>query len=160
VTRLAVVLSSAAIAAALPNPLPASTVAAASGPGLPGACAILTRAEVKKVMPWPSALDGLEDTEEAYGTGTYCSYPGVNVWLGRYSASMIEEARKRGPLTPAPDVAPGALLHVRGKRTVALYVKLGDRLVMVESVVGLGESAESVTSEVIALGKVLVEKLR
>lgn len=158
--RFAVACSSITIVAALVQPLTAQTSGAGRDTDRPGACTILTRAEVKKHMPWPDMMDSLEETEEPWGTGTYCSYPGVTIWLGRYSASVIESARKLGPLTPAPDVAPEAFFHAQGRSEAGLYIRLGDRLAHIETPLGFVETLDSVQPKLVALGKALVAKLR
>ena len=123
------------------------------------ACAILTREEVKKIMPWHPAQDRQKETEEPWGTGSVCFYPSVLIFVGKYSPSRLSDARKLSPLVPVAGIGDEAFLQERSG-FAELYIKVGDRLVHVQKGIPFTESFESLKPAVIALGKALVAKLR
>ena len=52
------------------------------------ACSLLTRDEVKEVVPWPPLLDPLESEETVLPNGSGCNYP--NTYIQVLSASAWE----------------------------------------------------------------------
>ena len=124
------------------------------------ACTILSRDEVKKIVPWSAQADREKETEMPLGSGSACVYPSVQIYVDKYSASRIESARKDGALIPAPGIGDEAFLQQKGKYWAELYIKAGDRLVLVEKEIPADGTFESVKPPMIALGKALVAKLR
>jgi len=125
------------------------------------ACSLLTRAEVKKLMPWPSHVDQIPDQEDPIGTtGSSCAYPSVHVQVMPFSQRMIDTARKSGKLEAVSGVGDEAHFHDNRNRYAELYVKTDKHLLTLQANVPTGQTSESVKPAVIALAKAFVEKLR
>ena len=126
------------------------------------ACTILPREEVKKIFPWSVQADLDTDTGMPLGTGSACVYPSVQIYVDQYSAAKrhIEAARKNGPLTPVAGIGDEAFVQQKGKFWVVLYVKVGDRLLLIEKDIVNGGTLESVKPSMIALAQALIAKLR
>ena len=161
-TRLVSILASGAMGASMfVAPLVAQKPATPAADGQrPKACGILPREELKKIMPWGAAFDPVKETEEPYGTGSVCSYPGFDIFVGKYSQSTLDFARKRGPLLPVAGVGDEAFLREDGRTFAHIYVKVGDRIVQVQKSIRFDETFESVKPALIAMGKALAAKLR
>lgn len=132
---------------------------AATGARL-NACTILSRDEVKKIFPWSAQGDSGKDTEMPLGGGSACVYPSVQIYVDKYSDSTIEAARKDGPLIPVAGIGDNAYLQQKGKHWAELYIKVGDRMVLIEKDIAPGATLESLKPSMVALGKALVAKLR
>ena len=151
-----------ALAAAMfvPPALAQTPTASADKGQRPNACSILTREEVKKIMQWNAVFDKQKETEEPFGSGSVCFYPGVHVFVGTRWASDIESARRRGPVTPVAGIGDEAFLHANGSSFAELYIRVGDRRLHVQRGIPFTETFESVKPSLIALGKALAAKLR
>ena len=159
-TGLAITLVSVAITGTILVSPPGSLMTSDPAGQRPNACSLLTREEVKKIMPWHPAADRQKETEQPWGTGSLCSYPSVTIFVGSYSPSKLEEARKRYPLVAVAGIGDEAFLQENGSSFAELYVKVGDRMVHVQKTIPFTESFDSVKPAVIALGKALAGKLR
>lgn len=126
------------------------------------ACSLLTREEVKKIMPWPAVVDQFPTQEEAIGTdGSSCEYPSVGIQVLAFRQSMLDSAQKIGKLEPVPGVGDQAFIHHRMTTLFAeMYVKVGDRLLTIQASVPTGKTIDDVKPAVITLAKALVAKLR
>ena len=122
------------------------------------ACTLLPREEVKKIFPWKGDLE--KETEMALGGGSACVYPSVQIYVDKYSAAKIEAARKDGELIPAPGIGDEAFLQQKGKYWAELYIRVGDRLLLIEKDIPADGTFESVKSPMLALAKALIAKLR
>ena len=124
------------------------------------ACTILPREEVKKIFPWdvPRELD--EDTELPFGGGSACVYPSVHIYVDKYSAAKIEAARKDGQLIPAPGIGDEAFFQQKGKIWAELYIRTGDRLLLIEKDIPPDGTFESVKPPMVALARAVIAKLR
>ena len=125
------------------------------------ACSLLTRDEVKKLVPWAPMLDQFPSREEPIGaTGSACSHPSVHIQVMSFSRQTIDAAKKRGKLEPAAGVGDEAYLYENPSGYLELYAKVGTHLVTVQKSVRAGEKVESVRPGVIALARALAAKLR
>jgi len=125
------------------------------------ACSLLTRDEVKKLIPWAAMLDQFPTDEESIGTsGSACSYPSVHIQVLSYAPQTIDAARKRGKLQSIGEVGDEAYLYENPNGYLELYAKVGKHLVTVQKSVRADEKVESVRPGVVALAKALAAKLR
>lgn len=125
------------------------------------ACSLLTRAEVKKVLPWAPQLDQFPNEEEPIGTtGSSCAYPTVFIQVLPFSQRMIESAKQRDKLESVSGVGDEAYFHSNKNGYAELYVKTGKYLLTLQGDVPTGKTSESIKPAVVALAKLLVEKLR
>jgi hypothetical protein len=131
---------------------------AATGTPL-NACTILSRDEVKKIVPWGPEADREKEYEQPLVGGSGCVYPSVAFVVYKYSVSRIDAARKDGPLIPVPGTGDAAFLQQK-KHWAELYVKVGDRMVHITQIIPSDGTFESVKPSMVALGKALVAKLR
>ena len=160
--RVVVVLALVAVSAAtLGLQLFAQKPAAPTATGARfNACTILPREEVKKIFPW--SVDPIldKDDEVQFDGGSACIYPSVHVYVGEYSAAKIEAKRKDGPLTSIAGLGDEAFIQQKGKNWVELYVKVGRRLLHIETDILGGDTLESVKPSMIALARAVIAKLR
>lgn len=125
------------------------------------ACSFLTRAEVKKVLPWAPQLDQFPNEEEPIGTtGSSCGYPSVFIQVMPFSQRMIDTAKQRDKLESVSGVGDEAYFHNNKDRYAELYVKSGKYLLTLQGDVPNGKTSESIKPAVVALGKLLVERVR
>ena len=123
------------------------------------ACSLVPKAEVKKNLPWKSALDGLPVNEEAVGaSGSSCGYPSVFIQIIPFSPRMIDLARKQGGLEPISGVGDEAYFHNNSDRYAEVYVKVGERLLTLQA--DLDGNLGTVKPGVVNLAKAYVAKLR
>jgi len=161
-SRLVVVFVLMAVASAtldLPVLAQKPSTAAQTGARF-NACTLLPRDEVKKIVPWTVQGDLEKETEMPLGGGSACVYPSVQIYVDKYSASRIESARKDGPLHSVPGIGDDAFIQQKGKYWAELYVKVGDRLLLIEKDIPADGTFESVKPSMVALAKALVVKLR
>lgn len=142
---------------------PASQKPVASSASVPqrvSACSLLTREEIKKIVPWAPMLDQFKAEEEALGaTGSSCTYPGVHIQVLPFSQGTIDAAKKRGKLEPVAGVGDEAYLYENPAGYAELYTKVGPRLLTIQKTVRVGETMEAAKPPVIALAKALAAKL-
>ncbi len=90
------------------------------------ACSLLTRAEVKKVLPWAPQLDQFPNEELPIGTtGSSCGYPTIFIQVMPFSQRMIDAAKKRDKLESISGIGDEAYFHNNKDRYAELYVKTG-----------------------------------
>jgi uncharacterized protein YdhG (YjbR/CyaY superfamily) len=148
--------SSAALALQQPQAAPP---AAKAGPMR--ACSLLTRAEVKKLLPWPPQLEQFPNEEEPIGTtGSSCGYPTVFIQVLPFSQRMIDSAKQRDKLEPVSGVGDEAYFHDNKNRYAELYVKTGKYLLTLQGDVPTGKTSESIKPAVVALARLLAERVR
>lgn len=124
------------------------------------ACSLLTRAEVKKLMPWPAMLDNLPNQEDAIGaSGSACEYPSVGIQVLPYTPNFIETVRKRSPLETVTGVGDEAYFHY-DRNFADLTVKVGKRIVTVQKNLNPGEMGPDAKPSTVALAKALIAKLK
>lgn len=153
----AVVLS--ALPAALPAQAPGSRQQPATAPARIAVCALVPKAEVKRHLPWISALDGIAIEEEAVGSyGSSCNYPSVLVQVMPFSQGMIDVARKKGGLETVSGVGDEAYFYNNANEYAELYVRAGKQLLTLQA--NLDGNLAAVKPGVLALAKVFVAKLR
>jgi hypothetical protein len=140
---------------------PAPTPPAATGARI-SACALVPRAEVRKILPWPDMLDQFKDEEDPIGaTGSGCNFPSVYVQILPYGPTFLKSLRDQGlKLEPAPGVGDDAYLRDNKGRWAELYAKVGDRMLTLQANIPSGKNAGDMKPALIALGKAYAAKLR
>ena len=125
------------------------------------ACSLLTREEVKKIVPWAPLLDQFPSQEEPIGaTGSACEYPTVGIQVLSYSKSFVDAAGKQHKLEPVAGVGDEAYLRNNAGRYAELFARVGTRLLTIQKNIGPGQTFETEKPAVIQLAKALVAKLR
>ncbi len=135
--------------------------AAQSGqPARVAACKLLSKEEVKKILPWQAMFDQMPVEEEPIGaTGSSCSYPSATIQVLAYTPRFFEQARKLGKLEPVSGVGDEAFFFADPRGYADLYVKAGNRIVTVQANPGPKETVQSLKPAVITLAKALIAKL-
>ena len=125
------------------------------------ACSLLTKAEAKKLLQWPSMLDQLPIEEEPLGTtGSSCNYPNAHVQVMAFTPQFAEAMRKQGKLEPVSGVGDEAFFRENRAGYAEVYVQVGQRVVTVQKDVGPQEKMESAKATAVALASALIAKLR
>ena len=149
--------------------LPAAPQAAPQPVALPqggqparvAACKLLSKEEVKKILPWQAMFDQMPIEEDPIGaTGSSCNYPSATIQVLAYTPLFFEQARKLGKLEPVAGVGDEAYFFADPRGYADLYVKAGNRIVTVQANPGPKEKVEALKPGVITLAKALVAKLR
>jgi hypothetical protein len=124
-------------------------------------CALVSKEEVKKHLPWRDLLDQFPPEEEAIGTtGSSCNYPTVHVQVLTYTKSFMDAMQKTGPLEKISGVGDEAYFRNNKDRWAEIVVKVGARLLTLQGSPPNDGTVESVKPKVIDLAKVYVAKLR
>ena len=155
-------IAATCMVAAIASPLRAwRAPAQAKAPaGTVKVCSLLTKADVKKHLPWAAFLDQMEPEETPIGnSGSSCNYPSVDVQVLAFRQGTIDAARKKGGLESVSGIGDEAYFHNNANRYAELYVRVGDRLLTLQANVSAG-GIESVKPGVLSLAKALVAKLR
>ena len=123
------------------------------------ACALATKAEVKKHLPWAAMLDNMPIEEEPIGSsGSSCNYPSVTIQVLPVSQRTLDAVRKKDDTEAVEGIGDEAYFHENPNGYGELYVKVGRRLLTLQA------SAEgdigAVKPGVVNLAKELVAKLR
>ena len=147
---------------ATPHAASQPTGAAQAGPpARVAACKLLSKEEVKKILPWQAMFDQMPIDEDPIGTtGSSCNYPSTTIQILAYTARFFEQARKLGKLEPVAGVGDEAYFFADPRGYADLYVKVGNRIVTVQANPGPKEKAEALKPNVITLAKALIAKLR
>jgi hypothetical protein len=136
-------------------------VAQAGQPARVAACKLLSKEEVKKILPWQAMFDQMPIEEDPIGTtGSSCNYPSATIQILAYTQRFFDGVRTQGKLEPIAGVGDEALFFANPRGYAELYVKAGDRIVTVQANTGPKETIESLKPGVITLAKALIAKLR
>lgn len=124
-------------------------------------CSLLSRAEVKKLAPWPAHLDAFaKGEEEPIGaTGSSCNYPTVLVQVMEFRQSFIDTFRKSGALESVPGVGDEAYVRNNGGRYAELVSKVGPHTLTVQLSIEPNKTFESTKPSLVTIGKAYAAKL-
>lgn len=123
------------------------------------ACSLLTKEEVKRILPWKPMLDQFPVEEEPIGTtGSSCNYPSVMIQILPSSLSMLDVAKKKGGLERLNAIGDEAYFHTNPNGYAEVYAKTGKYLVTVQA--NANGKVDEVKPGAINLAKALVAKLR
>jgi hypothetical protein len=125
------------------------------------ACKLLSKDEVKKILPWAAMFDQMPIEEEPIGiAGSSCNYPSATVQVLAYTPRFFDEVRKLGKLEPLTGIGDEAYFFADPRGYADVYSKVGNRIVTVQATPGPGQKLESLKPGAITLVKALVAKLR
>lgn len=129
------------------------------------ACALLSKAEVKKFAPWPDFLDQMQPEEDPLATGSGCNYPSVYIQVMTTDEAAFQRtlaAFKNPTLERITGVGDEAYLRDNGGNYAELLARVGSFLVTIQHNLNSlqGRTMQTVKPEVTALGQALEAKLR
>lgn len=125
------------------------------------ACKLVSKEEVKKILPWEAMFDQMPVEEEPIGTtGSSCNYPSATIQVLAYTPAFFDRVKKLGKLEPVPGLGDEAYFFADPRGYADVYVKAGNRIVTVQGTPGPKQKVEALKPGVTALAKLLVSKLR
>ena len=136
-------------------------LAQASREGAPriDACALLSKEEIKRHLPWNSILDQIPIEEEQVGaTGSGCEYPSVRVQVLSFSQGMMDQAKKKDQVEAIDGVGDEAYLYNNRDLYAELVVRVGDKMLTLQA--SIDDTMESVKPGVLSLANALAAQLR
>lgn len=159
--RFTIGLSAIALAVSL-NGLPQQATAA-NDPAL-HACSVLTRAEVRKLVPWSDLIESAlpEAQEDQFPNGSGCEYPSVRVQIMSTSPDQWKrwvETSKNPTVERIAGVGEEAYIRDNKGRFAELYAKSGSHLVSLQKGLQTGETTQTSKPALIALAKAVMAKL-
>ena len=127
----------------------------------PGACSIMSKAEVK---PFSSNqfFDQFPAEEDKAGGGTGCNYAGVYIQLDPFPFATVENMRRQPgqTLESAPGIGNAAYVRDNGGNYAELYARVGQRVFTIQMSIRPGESFASVKPRLLQMGTAMAAKLR
>src|SRR5688500_15530146 len=103
------------------------TVAQGPQPARVAACKLLSKEEVKKILPWTAMFDQMRIEEEPIGAaGSSCNYPSVTIQVLAYTPRFFDEVRKLGKLEPLTGIGDEAYFFADPRGYADLYSKVGN----------------------------------
>ena len=141
------------------------TAAPAAPADVVHACALLSKAEVKKIMPWQDFLDQMPVEEEAIAGGTACSYPTVRVQVMANDAARWKgfvNALKNSPTEAIPGVGDEGYLRDNKGYNAEFVARVGGQILTIQRSLDSmqGMTLEKAKPGIIELAKAYVAKLR
>jgi len=121
-------------------------------------CSLLTKAEVKKHLPWNNIVDSMQPEEEPVGAaGSSCNYPSVFIQV--FPAARLVRGRPSTEPGWQPIDGIGDEAWFRANRTeyAELYVKTATHTLTVQA--NANGNVEAVKPGAISLAKALLAKL-
>ena len=122
------------------------------------ACGLLSREEVRALVPWSAMLDQIAEEEEAIGTsGSSCNYPSVHVQVLPFSPQTMDVVRQKPGAEAVGGLGQSAYLVNNSGEYAEVYVQAGPRLLTVQA--NVEGSFEATKPRAIALARALVARL-
>lgn len=147
-----------AMGCALPPSLHAQRPAAA-GTAAIRACALVTKADVKKHLPWAPMLDNMPVEEEPVGaTGSSCNYPSVTIQVLPFSRRTLDMVRAKKGTDAIDGIGDEAYFHRNPNGYGELYAKVGTHLLTLQATAE--DDISAVKPGVESLARALVTKLK
>ena len=137
----------------------------AAGPALaapaPGACALLSKDEVKKFSSNPF-FDRFPPEEEKAGNGSSCNYAGVMIQVDPFAFATVDNLRRQPEqvFEAAPGIGDAAYMHDNRGNYAELYARVGQRVFTIQMDIGPQETYQSVKPRLTGLANLLAAKLR
>jgi len=128
------------------------------------ACALLTREVVTQVSPYDKqALDlvlKVPPMENSIGSsGSACDYGGVTMQIDPFTPAVFDKQRDKS-WSAVSGVGDVAYFADRRGMWGELYVKAGTRVLTIQMDVPTGKTAASIQTNVVALAKAILPKLK
>jgi hypothetical protein len=128
------------------------------------ACSVLTRAEVRKHVPWADTMESIfpQEEEDRFANGSGCEYPSVRVQIMSTSPDQWKrwvDASKNPTVERVAGVGEEAYVRDNKGMFAELYAKSGQHLVSLQKSLKTGETTQTSKPRLIALAKAVVAKL-
>src|SRR5262245_14904234 len=126
------------------------------------ACSLLTREEVKEVVPWPPLLDQLESEEDVLPNGSGCNYPNTYIQVLSASAweSFVDVFGKDATSEPVAGIGDEAYIRDNQHMWAELCAKVGTHVLTIQHDLNDGETTQAAKPRVIALAKLAAARLK
>ena len=129
------------------------------------ACSVLTRAEVRQLVPWSDQMEGIfpQEEEDQLANGSGCEYPSIRVQVMSSSPQQWQrwiDASKNPTVERIAGVGEEAYIRDNKGLFAELYAKSGSHVVSLQKNLKPGETTQASKTQLIALAKALVAKLR
>ena len=125
------------------------------------ACKLVSKEEVKKILPWEAMFDQMPLEEDPIGTtGSSCNYPSATIQVLAYAPAFFDQARKLGTLEPVSGLGDEAYFFADPRGYADVYVKAGNRIVTVQATPGPKQKPDALKPAVVALAKLLVSRAK
>jgi hypothetical protein len=129
----------------------------------PGACAFLTKAEVKPFAPPGPLFDRIAPEEQPTRTGSLCHYSGLTLGVDPFAFSFVEADRAKAPAQFVQVPGLGDLAYFRAKNSTdraEIFVRTGQRLFLAETAYSAPETADGAKNRLIGLARAALAKMR
>jgi len=142
-----------------------SQLAAAANDSAMHACSVLTRAEVRKHVPWSDQMERIfpQEEEDQFANGSGCEYPSIRVQVMSSSPEQWQrwvDASKNPTVERLAGIGEEAYIRDNKGLFAELYAKSGSRVVSLQKNLQPGETLQASKPQLIALAKAVVAKLR
>ena len=130
-------------------------------PGVPvvKACSLLTKAEVKKHLPWRDLLDQFPVEEEMIGTtGSSCNYPSVFIQVMPATPNFLPTFQKSGATEPVTGVGDEAYFRNNKNNYAEVAARVGKYTLTVQANAD-AKTMNTVKAGAVSLAKALAAKL-
>jgi hypothetical protein len=128
------------------------------------ACSVLSRAEVRKLVPWSDQMESLfpQAEEDQFANGSGCEYPSVRVQIMSTTPQQWQrwvDTSKNPTVERVAGVGEEAYIRDNKSLFAELYAKSGRYLVSLQKNLQPGETTQASKAGLIALAKAIVSKL-
>ena len=128
------------------------------------ACSVLTRAEVRKLVPWSDQMEKIfpQEEEDQFANGSGCEYPSIRVQFMSTTPDQWQrwvETSKNPTVERLAGVGEEAYIRDNKGLFAELYAKSGSYLVSLQKNLGNGETTQTSKPQLIALAKAVFAKL-
>ena len=142
-----------------------SQLATAANDSAMHACSVLTRAEVRKHVPWSDQMERIfpQEEEDQFANGSGCEYPSIRVQVMSSSPEQWQrwvDASKNPTVERLAGIGEEAYIRDNKGLFAELYAKSGSRVVSLQKNLQPGETLQASKPQLIALAKAVVAKLR
>jgi hypothetical protein len=141
-----------------------SQLATAANDPTKHACSVLTRAEVRKLVPWSDQMESIfaQEEEDQFANGSGCEYPSVRVQIMSTTPDQWKrwvDTAKNPTVERIAGVGQEAYIRDNKGMFAELYAKSGSYLVSLQKSLKTGETTQASKPQLIALAKAIVTKL-
>ena len=129
------------------------------------ACSVLSRAEVRKLVPWSDVSERIfpQEEEDQFANGSGCEYPSIRVQIMSTSPDHWKrwvEASKNPTVERIAGVGEEAYIRDNKGLFAEFYAKAGPHLISLQYNLGTDQTTQATKPQLTALAKALVAKLR
>ena len=123
------------------------------------ACSLLTKAEVRKHLPWNDIVDRMPPEEEAVGAaGSSCNYPSVFIQVFPVGRLVRGQPSTEPGWQPVAGIGDEAWFRPNGTDYAELYVKTATHTLTIQA--NADGKVDAVKPGTLSLAKALLAKLR